>query len=65
MWISLISGGRASQLGFRGDRSKVIQMDRRGHAMSGMDAVYLHITPEMRQFLCSILEKFWDQAVAQ
>jgi hypothetical protein len=30
------------------DLSKVIQMDRRGHAMSGMDAVYLHITLAQR-----------------
>ena len=28
--------------------SKVIQMDRRGHAMQGMDRVYMHVTPEMR-----------------
>jgi integrase len=47
------------------DLSKVIQMDRRGHAMSGMDAVYLHITTEMRQRLCDILESLWYQALAQ
>jgi integrase len=45
--------------------NKVIQMDRRGHAMPGMDAVYNHITPEMRQHLCDVLEGLWDQAVAQ
>jgi len=44
---------------------KVIQMDRRGHAMPGMDAVYNHITAEMRQRLCDALEKLWEQAVAQ
>ncbi|MGH3409018.1 MAG: hypothetical protein ACRDRJ_41945 [Streptosporangiaceae bacterium] len=47
------------------DLSKVIQMDRRGHAMSGMDAVYLHITPDMRQHLRDILEELWNQAVMQ
>ncbi|HUY48339.1 MAG TPA: hypothetical protein VMV92_21850 [Streptosporangiaceae bacterium] len=47
------------------DLSKVIQMDRRGHAMSGMDAVYLHITPDMRQHLCDVLEALWEDAVAQ
>jgi integrase len=44
---------------------KVIQMDRRGHAMPGMDAVYNHITLEMRQRLCDALEDLWQQAVAQ
>jgi len=40
-------------------------MDRRGHAMSGMDAVYIHVTPEMRQHLCDVLQALWDNAVAQ
>jgi hypothetical protein len=40
-------------------------MDRRGHAMSGMDAVYLHITTEMRQHLCDVLQALWDNAVAE
>jgi integrase len=44
---------------------KVIQMDRRGHAMPGMDAVYTHVTPEMRQRLCDALEGLWRDAVAQ
>jgi len=45
--------------------SKVIQMDRRGHAMQGMDRVYMHVTPEMRQRLCDVLERLWREAVAQ
>jgi hypothetical protein len=45
--------------------SKVIQMDRRGHAMQGMDRVYMHVTLEMRQCLCDILEELWRDAVAQ
>ena len=45
--------------------SKVIQMDRRGHAMQGMDRVYMHVTPEMRQRLCDVLEELWQAAVAQ
>jgi integrase len=45
--------------------SKVIQMDRRGHALPGMDAVYNHITPAMRQRLCDVLEAFWDEAVTE
>lgn len=44
---------------------KVIQMDRRGHAMQGMDRVYTHVTPEMRQELCDVLEELWREAVAQ
>jgi integrase len=44
---------------------KVLQMDRRGHAMSGMDAVYVHPTPEMRQQLCDYLQQLWQQAVAE
>jgi integrase len=35
--------------------NKMIQMDRRGHAMPSMDAVYNHITLEMRQRLCDAL----------
>jgi integrase len=45
--------------------SKVIQMDRRGHAMQGMDRVYMHVTPEMRQRLCDVLQDLWQAAVAQ
>ncbi len=44
---------------------KVLQMDRRGHAMQGMDAVYVHPTDEMRQRLCDVLERLWQTAVAQ
>jgi integrase len=44
---------------------KVIQMDRRGHAMPGMDAVYNHVTLEMRQRLCDSLEKLWNTALTQ
>jgi hypothetical protein len=42
---------------------KVIQMERRGHAMPGMDAVYNHVTPQMRQHLCDVLEELWREAV--
>jgi hypothetical protein len=47
------------------DLSKVIKMDRRGHAMPGMDAIYTHVTPEMRQRLCDVLEGLYRTAVAQ
>jgi hypothetical protein len=47
------------------DVHKVLQMDRRGHAMQGMDAVYVHPTAEMRQRLCDVLEQLWQTAVAQ
>jgi hypothetical protein len=40
-------------------------MDRRGHAMPGMDAIYTHVTREMRQRLCDALEQLWREAVAQ
>ena len=45
--------------------SKVIQMDRRGHAMQGMDRVYLHVTLEMRERLCDVLEGLWQDALAE
>ena len=45
--------------------NKVIQMDRRGHTMPGMDAVYTHVTLEMRHRLCNVLEQLWHDAVAQ
>jgi integrase len=45
--------------------NKVLQMDRRGHAMPGMDAVYTHVTPEMRQHLCNALEQLWQDALTQ
>ena len=32
--------------------SKVIQMDRRGHVLPGMDRIYMHVTRQMRQHLC-------------
>jgi len=47
------------------DLHKVVQMDRRGHAMPGMDAIYTHVTPEMRQRLCDVLEQLWLRALAQ
>ena len=47
------------------DLHKVLQTDRRGHAMPGMDAIYTHVTLEMRQRLCDTLEELWQQAVAQ
>ena len=45
--------------------SKVIQMDRRGHAMPGMDRVYTHVTVEMRQRLCEVLEDLWQNALQE
>jgi hypothetical protein len=45
--------------------SKVIQMDRRGHAMPGMDRVYTHVTTEMREQLCAVLEDLWNKAIEQ
>ena len=44
---------------------KVLQMDRRGHAMPGMDAIYSHVTLEMRQQLCDVPEALCQRAVAQ
>jgi integrase len=45
--------------------SKVIQMDRRGHVLQGIDRVYTHVTLQMRQRLCDILEDLWQDALAQ
>jgi integrase len=45
--------------------SKVIQMDRRGHAMPGMDRVYTHVTTGMRQRLCAVLEDLWQTAMKE
>jgi integrase len=47
------------------DVPRVLQMDRRGHAMSGMDATYLHVTDEMRQHLCDFLQGLWNTAMAE
>jgi len=44
---------------------KVIQMDRRGHAMQGMDSVYIHVTDEMRQQLCDYLGQLWQEGIAE
>lgn len=46
------------------DVKKVLQMDRRGHAMEGMDAVYLHVTEDMRDHLCDYLEELWWTGIA-
>ncbi|HXL90431.1 MAG TPA: hypothetical protein VN969_15915 [Streptosporangiaceae bacterium] len=45
--------------------SKVAQMDRRGHAMQGMDSVYIHVTDDMRHQLCDYLERLWHQGIAE
>jgi integrase len=45
--------------------SKVAQMDRRGHAMQGMDSVYIHVTDDMRRKLCNYLEGLWQQGIAE
>lgn len=34
-------------------------MDRRGHALQGMDQVYMHVTRQMHQHLCDVLEQLW------
>jgi len=44
---------------------KVIQMDRRGHAMQGMDSVYIHVTDGMRRQLCDYLEQLWRDGIAE
>jgi hypothetical protein len=40
-------------------------MDRRGHAMAGMDSVYVHVTDNMRQHLCDVLEELWRKGIAE
>jgi hypothetical protein len=45
--------------------SKVAQMDRRGHAMQGMDSVYIHVTDDMRHKLCTYLEGLWQKGIAE
>jgi hypothetical protein len=40
-------------------------MDRRGHVMPGMDAIYVHPTPEMRQQLCDYLQQLWQQGMTE
>jgi integrase len=45
--------------------SKVIQMDRRGHALQGMDRVYMHVTRQMRERLCEVLEELWQDALEE
>ena len=45
--------------------SKVLQMDRRGHALQGMDRAYVHVTVAMRQHLCEVLEQLWLDALAE
>ena len=40
-------------------------MDRPGHAMHGVDAVYVHPTIEMCHRLCDVVEQLWQTAVAR
>jgi len=40
-------------------------MDRRGHAMQGMDSVYIHVTDDMRRQLCNYLEGLWHQGITE
>ena len=40
-------------------------MDRRGHALQGMDRVYMHVTRQMRERLCEVLEELWQDALTE
>ena len=40
-------------------------MDRRGHTLQGMDRVYVHVTRQMRERLCEVLEELWQDALAE
>ena len=40
-------------------------MDRRGHVLPGMDRIYMHVTRQMRQHLCDVLERLWQDALAE
>jgi hypothetical protein len=33
--------------------------------MAGMDSVYVHVTDDMRQHLCDVLEGPWQAAIAE
>jgi hypothetical protein len=44
---------------------KVIQMDRRGRAVQGMDRVYMHVTRQMRERLCEVLKELWQDALTE
>jgi integrase len=47
------------------DVKKMLAMDHRGHAMAGMDAAYVHVTDDMRQHLCDVLEELWRAGIAE
>ena len=40
-------------------------MDRRGHALQGMDRVHMHVTRQMRERLCENLEELRRDAFAE
>jgi hypothetical protein len=40
-------------------------MDRRSHALQGMDRVYMQVTRQMRERLCAVLEELWQDALAE
>ena len=37
----------------------------RGHALQGMDRVYIHVTRQMRERLCEVLEELWQDALTE
>jgi hypothetical protein len=39
-------------------------MDRRGHAIQGMDSFYVHVTDDMRKQLCDYLQRLWEKGIA-
>jgi hypothetical protein len=59
------TAGNPLPTSYNSDVKKVLQMDRRGHAMAGMDSVYVHVTDDMRQHLCDVLEGLWRTAIAE
>jgi len=43
---------------------ELMRKDRIGHAMTGMDSTYLHVTPEARNQCCQALEALFWTAIA-
>ncbi len=63
--VSWCSNWRAHSVSSLAAAGKVIQMDRRVHALQGMDRLYMHVTRQLRERLREVPEELWQDALAE
>ncbi|HEY3503382.1 MAG TPA: hypothetical protein VGN37_11450 [Actinocatenispora sp.] len=46
------------------DVARAVKTERMGHELPGMQAIYSHISPTMRDHLVTVLERLWSRSLA-